>query len=421
MIEMKRIALYLMILVLASVQNLMAATYTVEEIPNVHLRDSTKFVSNPDGILTAEGERRANELLHSLMANTTAEVVAVAVDDIEEGSDINDFATELFRAWGLGKKDTNNGGLLLIVKDRRQYVFRTGSGLEGLLPDGLAGSIMRAQMRPRFREGDYDGGTVSTLSEFCSILSDPVAADEIRSKYANNGGESEGPDLFGMYLKLCLIVTLCLLAWLGYTWLSVRKKKRYERYLAANKLYTPMMFCTFAGLGIPLLAFLPLLLWRHHLRRGTHLCPDCGEKMRLVDEEHDNDYLTHAQDIEERIGAVDYDVWVCPKDGETEVIPYVSRSTDYTVCPVCHARTMRTVSDRTVQAPTTTREGLRMITRRCMNCGFEDNTDIRLPKVIAPVIIVGGTGRGNGGFGGGIGGGSFGGGFTAGGGASGSW
>ena len=81
-------------------------------------------------------------------------------------------------------------------------------------------------------------------------------------------------------------------------------------------------------------------------------CSNCGARMNLVDEVHDNDYLTPAQDTEERINSIDYDVWLCPDCGETEILPYVQRSSDYTECPRCHARACRMVSDRVMRRPT---------------------------------------------------------------------
>lgn len=173
---------------------------------------------------------------------------------------------------------------------------------------------------------------------------------------------------------------------------------------------------------MPLVAFLPLWLWRHELRRGKHICPECGTRMKLLDEVRDNDFLNHAQDVEEQIGSVDYDVWLCPKCHETEIIPYRSKASSFRECPVCHARAMRVVSDRVAIQPTSRREGLRVVKRKCLNCGHEDDTTHRLEKTasagVAPIII---GGFGGGSSSGGIGGGSFGGGFTAGGGASGSW
>ena len=91
-----------------------AATYSVESVPNVHLADSTRFVSNPDGILSPQAEAQANALLQKLMRETSAEVACVVVDDITDEPD--DFATDLFRSWKIGKKDTYNG---VLVRRRR--------------------------------------------------------------------------------------------------------------------------------------------------------------------------------------------------------------------------------------------------------------------------------------------------------------
>ncbi|MCM1310406.1 MAG: TPM domain-containing protein [Bacteroides sp.] len=411
--------LSLLFSLLAAVCTCTAATYSVSTVPNVHLADSTRFVSNPDGILSANAVAAADSNLQNLMHQTSAEVVCVAVDNID--SDIDDFATNLFRSWGIGKKDKNNGLLLLIVKDQRQVVIRTGTGLEGLLPDGLCGSIIRANIIPNFRKDDYDTGTLGALSDIASILSNPEARQEIQSKYANNSTDS-GSDfnLFGFYLTICAVIAAICLVWVLTVMISSTKLTRYQKYLKADSIYSTMLFASFIGLGLPLIAFIPLARWRHQLRRGKHLCPDCGTRMKLVDEKHDNDYLNHAQDIEEKIGAIDYDVWLCPNDGETEIIPYIQKSSAFTECPICHARTMRVVSDRTTVQPTTLHTGTRVVEKRCLNCGFDDNEYFTLPRVV-PIVVGGVGGGGRSGGGGGFGGGSFGGGFTAGGGASGRW
>lgn len=395
------------------------ATYSVKDIPNVHIADSTRFVSNPDGILSPQGEAEINRALRQVHAQTSAEFVVVTVDDLDR--DIDEFATALFRDWGLGKKDTNNGLLLLISKDSREMVFRTGGGVEGLLPDGLLGSIIRKEIAPRFREGDYDGGVLAGVNKVNEILLDPDAREEIMSRYANDATDDNvGEDLFIFYLYLCAFMAIISLLMLGGALLGSRGKDRYAKYQAVNKIYPGVLFMSFIGLGMPLIALLPLLFIRHRLRRGPHYCQKCGTAMQLIDEQHDNDFLSHAQDLEEQIGSIDYDVWVCPRDGETEIIPYVQRSSSYGECPVCHARTYKVVSDRIVRRPTTTHEGLRRITSRCINCGHEGDETRTIPREAPKVVIIPG-GTGGSGGGGSFGGGSFGGGFTAGGGARGGW
>lgn len=417
----RRLLIYI-IMSLAATLLAAARTYSIREIPNVHVSDSTRFVSNPDGVLSPAGEEEINNRLRTINGATSAEVVVVTVDDID--ADIDDFANELFSLWGLGKKDKDNGLLLLVAKETHKVVFRTGRGIEGLLPDGLLGSIIRNDIAPRFRADDFDGGVNAAISTVADIILKPEAREEILSRYANDSnpdGDLSGDGLFRIYLTIAMILAVISVILLVSKLLNSSGRDRHARYLALDSIYPVILFLSFVTLGMALVALIPLLLIRHRLRRGPHYCPKCKTRMRLMDEVHDNDFLSRAQDLEEQIGSIDYDVWVCPKDGETEIIPYIQRSSAYRECPVCHARTLRVISDRIVIRPTTSREGLRQITSRCLNCGFEDHENRRIPREMPKVVIIPGGGPGVSGSGGGFGGGHFGGGLTAGGGASGSW
>ena len=177
---------------------------------------------------------------------------------------------------------------------------------------------------------------------------------------------------------------------------------------------------TVFGLGIPILASLPLVIMLRRCRNAPHKCRRCGSMMNKIDEVHDNEYLDGAQDLEERIGSVDYDVWRCPSCGETDIEQYVTKGTPYHQCEKCHAYTSRLARTRVLRRATTTREGEGVREYDCLNCGHVTPERFVLPVVATPIIISGGGGSG-GGFGGGFGGGSFGGGSTGGGGASGGW
>lgn len=421
---MKAKILALMLLLLPV--KIWAATYSVDQVPAVHLTDSTRFVSNPDGILSASAQAGIDDLLRRLMATTTAEVAAVVIDDIPADDDIDDFATALFRKWGLGKSDNENGLLLLVVKDRREVVIRTGYGLEGLLPDGVCGSIIRSEITPRFRQGDYDGGVAGAISAIASIIASPDARDEVLSHMANNAAArrtngDNSDKFFSIYLTFSAIVTAGLLIWFIMTLIGNSRRYRYDSYRALDRLHVPALFCTFLCLGMPLVVLLPLLYARKRLRRGVHKCPNCDEKMNLVDEEHDNDYLTPAQNTEERINSIDYDVWLCPVCGTTEILPYVQRSTAFTECPRCHARACELVSDSVVRRPTTMSEGVGVRTYRCRHCHNQTQQQYNIAKLPPVIVVPGGGGHGGGFGGGGFGGGSFGGGSTGGGGARGGW
>lgn len=399
-----------------------AAVYDIDQVPNVHLADSTRFVTNPDGILSAEAQTAIDSRLQRLMAATTAEVVAVVIDDIPTDADIDDFATGLFRKWGLGKRDNENGLLLLVAKNRHEVVIRTGYGLEGLLPDGICGSIIRSEITPRFRRGDFDSGVTGAIDAIATIISSPDAREEVLSRYVNNAGthSDDGDSLFTAFLTFAATISILLAIWLLITLARNSHRDRFDRYRSLDRLYIPTLFCTFLCLGMPLIVLIAIVILRRRLRRGVHKCPNCDTRMNLIDEEHDNDYLTPAQDTEERINSIDYDVWLCPNCGTTEILPYVQRSTSFTECPRCHARACELVSDSIVRKPTTIAEGMGVRTYRCRHCHNQIQQPYNIAK-LPPVVVVPGGGGHGGGFGGGFGGGSFGGGSTGGGGARGGW
>lgn len=422
--------LLLISLVVMSVIPLKAIT--VDEVPNVHVADRTQYVSNPSGVLSPAAVSQLNAQIGQLWANTSAELVVVAVDQVDESMTPEEFATRLFEKWKIGKKDKDNGVLVLLSRDDHAAIIRTGYGVEGALPDIVAGRIIRNEMFPLYREGKYDEGTIAGVNTVVSALSDPAVADELKSKYANDArrgvdDDLSGSELFNLYLGFAAAVGIAMLLLVIYAIYSSRKLDDVQRYRALDQYRTLVLFAAFLTLGIALPAYLILASKMKRVRRHKRLCSHCGTRMELIDEEHDNDYLTPAQDTEERINSIDYDVWHCPKCHQTEVLPYINRSTNYTTCDRCGARAMSLVDRRTLRQPTVSSEGEGVDIYICKNCGNQHNKRFRIPKkpdpaaAMAAGAILGSALGGRGGGGGGFSGGSFGGGMTGGGGAGGRW
>ena len=404
---------------------LVASAYTVEQVPNVHVANRNRYVSNPDGILSIEAQTRADSIIARIWRESSAEVVAVIVNEIE-GADINTFATELFTHWGIGKKDNDNGLLVLIVKGQRKAVLRTGSGMEGVMPDAIASRIIRNDMAPHFKNEDYDAGTLAALSTIAKITTNPDAAAELMSEYKNDAikpfeFDIDTEELYNYYLMMCGLVLGVLLLAYFVVLASNKNKTAPQKYKSLHILKIIALVATILGLGIPLLAF--LLAWwsEYRVRNKKRRCPNCNTKMQKLSEDEDNKYLTAAQDMEERLDSVDYDVWLCSKCGETDILPFVKNVTAYSKCVNCGARTCTMTANRIVAKATTSREGRGVKVYSCRHCHHTTEVPYKIPKEevpIAPVIIGGMGGRGGGG---GFSGGSFGGGFTGGGGASGGW
>ena len=168
---MKKIAIISLLLLVCPL--IRAIEYTVDKVPNVHLDDGRRFVSNPDGILSAETVSTLDQMLFSLQEANTSEVAVVALQSIGD-NDIDDFATELFTRWGIGKQN-DNGLLVLLVLDQRRMTFRTGYGIEGILPDAICKRIQTQYVIPQFkstgRESSvYTSRFPSSYLTFCYLL-----------------------------------------------------------------------------------------------------------------------------------------------------------------------------------------------------------------------------------------------------------
>ncbi len=422
---MKRFALLVLSLVAAAV-SLMAIT--VDEVPNVHRADARRFVSNPDGVLSDATVAGLDRMLGQLMEQTTAEVAVVAVDNLDPTMTAQQMALAIQRKWGVGKSDKNNGLVVLVARDDRQAFILTGRGLEGIIPDVVAGRVYRDIMVPAFKEEDYDAGVSNGVSALAKIIADPANRDEILSTHANNAVEAPitADDIWQVYQWFAGILLIVMAVLAIATFLTTRRLPLPVRYGKLREVGVGLLVGGFLTLGLGLVIFFIYYVAMRRLRTRPRRCERCGHKMKRLSEEKDNEYLTPAQDLEEQLKSVDYDVWLCPECGEVEKIPFVNRRSAYRECSSCHARASVLSMDRQLRPATARRDGAGERIYTCRNCGHLDREIYTIPRrpdntgagAAAAGAILGGM---MGGGGGGFSGGSFGGGSSAGGGAGGSW
>jgi uncharacterized protein len=175
-----------------------ARGYRVKDIQNVQLQDRTRFVSNPDGILSRDAVARLDSLCYSLKERGIAEVAIVAVDDIAS-RDVFSFSQELFETWGVGDDALDNGLGILLVKDMREVRFHTGYGLEGVLTDAMCVQIQQDYMLPSFRDGDYSAGMVLGVEAVNTLL---TSGELPRAE----GGDDEMAMIMALFITLFLVV-----------------------------------------------------------------------------------------------------------------------------------------------------------------------------------------------------------------------
>jgi uncharacterized protein len=401
-------------------------------------RDTTKRVHDNAGVLSPTDETELETLARNVELKTTAQLAVVTVPSLD-GLTVDDYAHELFNAWGIGQKDVNNGVLFLIAPKERRMRIEVGYGLEPLLTDSLCGEIRDEQIIPRFQADDYPGGIIAGANRIAEvILSDPATA---------RGDPNSGPLLARAAKRRALTAT-------GGVGVAALLLVVVAILVASRRLYSTVAFLCVSVLGLAVLAVAvyynlrapqqgpPMALlggagvasiaawsfnWKRYRRFGPHGCSKCGTQLELLSDQADDPKLSAAQRLEERVGSVDYDVWICTACLNTDTERYLKPFSSFKECPACKARTFKEDSPVTIRESTTSRAGVSHVEGRCVACNHKT-----LRKVMLPIIATAsssndswfsGGGGGGGGFGGGGGGGGggFGGGSSGGGGASGGW
>ena len=142
---------------------------TVDDVPNPKTYDADNWVADPDHILDSETKNKINDILQQLEDSLTIEVAVVALNSIGE-EEPHEFAVTLFNLWGVGKAKDDNGLLILLTRDIRDITFKTGYGLEGVLPDAICKRIQMETMVPHLRENDWNIGMLEGVKAVAAIL-----------------------------------------------------------------------------------------------------------------------------------------------------------------------------------------------------------------------------------------------------------
>jgi uncharacterized protein len=132
--------------------------FSPQNIPDPKKNDGG-YVSDPDGLLSEATVTTINAMLQRLDVSGKAQVAVVAVKSIGENVP-KDFAVELFKYWGIGTKEKDNGLLILIVEDQHRIEFEVGYGLEGDLTDMACYRIQQEHMVPYARDNDLDQAVI---------------------------------------------------------------------------------------------------------------------------------------------------------------------------------------------------------------------------------------------------------------------
>ncbi|MGH9836499.1 MAG: TPM domain-containing protein [Blastocatellia bacterium] len=150
--------------------------------------------------------------------NLTGTQIAVGAINSLEGRSIEDYALDLYRAWGIGAKSgehRDKGALLIVSLGDRKTRLEVGYGLEGDLPDGLAGEIIR-RMRPALQQGQYSQAMATGVRTLIDTLAEKwnvnIAGIEDRSYAYRPSAQAEGSGLGLPVIFIAIILFIIVMA-----------------------------------------------------------------------------------------------------------------------------------------------------------------------------------------------------------------
>lgn len=164
---------------------------------------SNTLVTDYTNTLSPDNKQQLERKLVAYNDSTSTQI-AVVILKSTGNYDINDYAQQLLRKWGIGQKDKNNGILVVVALGDRKVSIQTGYGAEGAVPDILTQQIIRNDLTPHFKQGDYYGGLDAGTTNLIKAMKGEYKA-ETKPKKQGNGGAS------GFIVLIIIVVIIALI------------------------------------------------------------------------------------------------------------------------------------------------------------------------------------------------------------------
>lgn len=172
-----------------------AAAYALVAVPPLNQR-----VTDLTGTLTTQQKAELEQMLQAFEAQKGSQIAVLMLPSTAPEA-IEQYAIRVAEQWKLGRKDIDDGALLLIAKDDRAMRIEVGYGLEGALPDAVAKRIIAEIITPYFRQGDFYGGIRAGVQAIIKVVEgEPLPAPRGQAR-----DESSGVS-FGQLLPLAFVV-----------------------------------------------------------------------------------------------------------------------------------------------------------------------------------------------------------------------
>jgi uncharacterized protein len=176
---------------------------------------ATDYVNDFAHVLDQTTIAQLDDICQQIDQKAHAQTAVVTINSLD-GSDIDSFAVDLFKKWGIGSKSTDHGVLILLAVQDRKYRIEVGYGLEPILPDGKVGGFGREAV-PLLRQNNYSGAVVLMTSRVADVIAQDAGVTltgarpeiaEPQPRQPGNGLSPRGMLLLGILFLLILFTPL---------------------------------------------------------------------------------------------------------------------------------------------------------------------------------------------------------------------
>ncbi|MBN2031537.1 TPM domain-containing protein [bacterium] len=166
-----------------------------------------RAVNDFAGVISSNDEQQMEALSREVLQKTGAAIVVATVENMG-GLSEEEYAVQLFQKWRIGQAGEDRGLLILLAVEERRIRIEVGYGLEGLIPDGVAGEILDQYAIPDFQSGEYGQGLYRSMLAVADMIAKDagVQITGSQSVVQRSGSEQErGGRLGGIFMVIVFI------------------------------------------------------------------------------------------------------------------------------------------------------------------------------------------------------------------------
>lgn len=165
-------------------------------------------VNDYAGVISAAEERTIENRLETLERSNGVQLAVLTVPSLE-GDSLEGFTIRVAEEWQLGQKGEDNGILLFLAYQEKKIRIEVGYGLEGTLTDAKSGYIIREQMAPEFRSGDFAGGIEKAVIAIAGVVDGSADITQKTMQQSESRSSSVGiPFNFIIFLIILVLSSL---------------------------------------------------------------------------------------------------------------------------------------------------------------------------------------------------------------------